>query len=179
MKYSGLKTDENLRFLKCPVCGNNEFSYGAEFCKICGSAIYNYCQDLYDENGYRVSSGCGKPNPGDSRFCEYCGNPTLLYKYLTAWEDEKVHLQKYGEDDSFHIEEIELPSIEEDVDVVDDKEPVVQSTPEQNDKDLKPGNLEDLDDLSEDLSEEFSKFLEDDFLDQDDKDNKSNKHNKK
>lgn len=96
MKYSGIQTDENLRFIKCPVCGNDEFSEEAEFCRICGSAIINYCQDLYDEHGYRISTGCGKPNPGNARFCEYCGNPTLLYKFLTPWEDEKTHAEKYG-----------------------------------------------------------------------------------
>lgn len=96
MKYSGIVTDEKLRFNKCPVCGNDEFSYEAEFCRICGSAIYNYCQDLYDEAGYRISTGCGKPNPGNARYCEYCGNPTLLFKFLTHWEEEKAHTDKYG-----------------------------------------------------------------------------------
>ena len=88
MMYNGLKTNEGLRFIKCPVCGNNEFSSEAGFCKICGSALYNFCQDHYDENGYRVSNGCGRPNPGNARFCEYCGNPTLLFKYLNHWEEE-------------------------------------------------------------------------------------------
>lgn len=98
MKYSGITTDDKLRFIKCPVCGNDEFSSEAEFCRICGSAIYNYCQDLYDEGGYRISTGCGKPNPGNSRYCEYCGNPTLLYKFLTNWQEENSHTNKYGDE---------------------------------------------------------------------------------
>jgi len=137
MRYSGVKTDENLRFLKCPVCGNSEFSTGAEFCKICGSAVYNYCQDLYDQDGYRVSAGCGRPNPGDSRFCEYCGNPTLLYKYLTHWEDEKVHLEKYGNNEQSE------PCIVEPGDTPEDDAPP----------------------KTDDLTTEFSKFLEDDLED--------------
>ena len=99
MKYSGIKTDDKLRFLKCPVCGNDEFLPDTTFCRICGSALYNFCQDLYDESDYKVSSGCGKANSGNSRYCEYCGNPTLLNKFLVFWEDEKVHSQKYGEEE--------------------------------------------------------------------------------
>lgn len=108
MKYSGIKTDSKLRFLKCPVCGNDEFSSDAAFCKVCGSSVYNYCQDLFDEGGYKISAGCKRINPGNSRFCEFCGNPTLLNKYLTNWEEEKLHLQKYGgedEADDFLIED--------------------------------------------------------------------------
>lgn len=99
MMYSGVKTNESLMFLKCPVCGNDQFSHEAEFCRVCGSAIYNFCKDHYDETGYKKSNGCGRPNPGNARFCEYCGNPTLLYEYLSKWEDEKVHSEKYGESD--------------------------------------------------------------------------------
>jgi hypothetical protein len=108
MKYSGIRTNENLRFIKCPVCGNDEFSYDAEFCRICGSAIFNYCQDMYDESGYRISTGCGKPNPGNARYCEYCGNPTLLFKYLTDWEEEKKHADKYDGDDSDIVGSLEI-----------------------------------------------------------------------
>lgn len=194
MKYSGVKTDEKHRFLKCPVCGNSEFSGEAEFCKICGSAIYNYCQDLYDESGYRISTGCGKPNPGDSRFCEYCGNPTLLFKYLTHWEDEKVHLEKYGasEDDDLGYNDIEDDSFE-----ITDKSinhesssskptssfEIIDETPEfevhddfeivdQEFQQVETDSFEIEDDLSDkkteisdDLSDQFSQFIDDEFED--------------
>lgn len=99
MKYSGIQTDGNLRFLKCAVCGNDEFAESASFCRICGSALYNFCQDYYDESGYKQNSGCKKINSGNSRFCEHCGNPTLLSKYLVNWEDEKMHSEKYGDEE--------------------------------------------------------------------------------
>lgn len=155
MRYSGIPTNERLRFVKCPVCGNDEFSYEAEFCRVCGSAIYNYCQDLYDENGYRVSNGCGRPNPGNARFCEYCGNPTLLFKYLGQWEEEKGHHEKYDDlDEDYYLNADQ--SLENEPEIILDQN-------EDNDKTDSTDSFEQaISADTDDLSHAFDEFLDED-----------------
>ena len=49
----GYPMDSNLRVTACPLCGNEEFSDDAEFCRICGTVLYNNCegQRIYDDFG--------------------------------------------------------------------------------------------------------------------------------
>jgi len=54
MIYSdGYEVDGNLRFVRCPKCGNEEYSADAKFCKICGFPAYNECEGSpeYDNFG--------------------------------------------------------------------------------------------------------------------------------
>lgn len=75
----GYETNNNLRFVRCPKCGNEEYSEEAKFCRICGFPVYNECEgsperdnfgDVIDYNIHR--------NVGNARYCEYCGKPTML-----------------------------------------------------------------------------------------------------
>ena len=49
----GIAMDENGRAKACPVCGNEQFSEDADFCRICGFAVYNLCEGVqtYDDFG--------------------------------------------------------------------------------------------------------------------------------
>ena len=73
----GYETDNNLRFVHCPRCGNEEYSQEARFCRICGLPVYNECEGIYDqdEGMYQIHR-----NPGNARYCEFCGQPTMLLK---------------------------------------------------------------------------------------------------
>lgn len=94
-----IQVDENLRFAKCPQCGNEIFSDDAKFCKICGLYLYNEC--LNSNYNYR-SEDCGKINVSDARNCEYCGAQTYLAdkKILKTWNEE---IEKEGESSSIPL----------------------------------------------------------------------------
>lgn len=76
----GFDVDGNLRFVKCPRCGNEEYSDEARFCKICGLPIFNECEgsEEYDEYGNSEGIRTHKTVMNAS-FCEYCGKKTMLF----------------------------------------------------------------------------------------------------
>jgi hypothetical protein len=84
--------DENLRVTQCPKWGNEQFSEDAEFCRICGVSLYNYCEgdDIFDYNGNFDHTETHK-NYGNARFCEKCGKPTIFYKqnFLLPYDEVK------------------------------------------------------------------------------------------
>lgn len=82
MEYNdGVEFDkETCRVLKCPKCENEEFSDAADFCRICGTNLYNLCLgdaqenqwgDQYRENQHK--------NPSNARYCETCGKETIYF----------------------------------------------------------------------------------------------------
>ena len=77
----GYETDNNLRFLRCPRCGNEEYSQGAQYCRICGFTAYNECEGGYEQDEYG-NQGIYQihRNQGNARYCEFCGQPTILLK---------------------------------------------------------------------------------------------------
>lgn len=79
-------TDDEGRFLQCARCGNTSFSPDARYCKLCGLQLYNYCTEHEDD---RLQGPCGMRNPGDARFCEQCGQETVLTRLglLMTWEE--------------------------------------------------------------------------------------------
>lgn len=83
----GVEIDENERVILCPKCKNEEFSAEAEFCRICGTGLYNKCEGEWDgfNNIYKGQHN----NPGNARFCEICGKPTLFFQqgFLKDWEE--------------------------------------------------------------------------------------------
>lgn len=97
----GTKMDENMRAIECPRCGNEEYSQGAKFCRICGLQAYNYCEGEpeYDYNGNQTDVHYHK-NPSNARYCETCGNPTVFFKQgiLKSWE--KVTNELEAEDNN-------------------------------------------------------------------------------
>lgn len=85
----GYEMDKNLRVLCCPKCNNEQFSDNAEFCRICGTPLFNYCEgeDVCDEMGNidRIRH----KNYGNSRFCEKCGTKTVFFtkKFLQVFDE--------------------------------------------------------------------------------------------
>lgn len=72
------EVDGNMRFTKCPICGNTDFSPNARYCKKCGQYLYNSCTNA----PYAEPQWCGKDNVADALFCEYCGAKTTMYELL-------------------------------------------------------------------------------------------------
>lgn len=66
--------DDNMRFTECPICGNKDFSLGANYCKKCGQYLYNTCT--------APDEFCGQKNVSDALYCEYCGTKTSMYLLL-------------------------------------------------------------------------------------------------
>lgn len=90
-KHKYVSTDNRGRFLFCPRCGNKSFSKNAKYCKMCGLYLYNSCT-----NTKSLTCCCGMKNPGDARYCEHCGQKTLLtcLGLLMTWEEL---IRTYGE----------------------------------------------------------------------------------
>ena len=91
MKYTdGVPFDpKTFRVKICPVCGNEEFSDNAVFCRICGTDLYNRCEGEVTEEQGEIRYTNQHKNPSNSRFCELCGRPTiyLTMKILAKWPD--------------------------------------------------------------------------------------------
>ena len=68
---------ETMRVKICPVCKNEEFSNDAEFCRICGTGLYNRCEGITTKDSANRHMHI---NPSNARFCETCGKETYFYK---------------------------------------------------------------------------------------------------
>ena len=102
VKYTdGVDYNENtLRVNVCPVCGNDEFGSNAEYCRICGTNLYNKCEGEADQdiNGNIIYLN-QHANPSNARYCEICGKPTYFSqrKILPTYQ---VYLQRQEEEDA-------------------------------------------------------------------------------
>lgn len=89
----GVRMDEDMRAEICPRCENEIMSTKAEYCKICGLRLYNYClgEIISDPNGNHPDYVEYHKNDSDARFCETCGQPTTFNEeqLLRDWEDAK------------------------------------------------------------------------------------------
>ncbi len=94
-KVAFVPVNKEGRFTQCPRCGNTVFSSAANFCKMCGLYLYNTCPDMpeynhleYDIRG-NVTDALSMNNPGDARYCEHCGEQTMLSRLglLMSWEE--------------------------------------------------------------------------------------------
>lgn len=99
MYDDGFPMDDNLRVTECPRCKNSQFSTEADFCRICGTSLYNLCEgeEIYDYNGNYENTQYHK-NPGNARFCEKCGKPTQFFKekFLRQFNEvNKQYAQQY------------------------------------------------------------------------------------
>lgn len=102
----GYETDNNLRFVRCPRCGNEEYSQDARYCRICGFSVYNECEGDYDQDEYG-NQGIYQihRNAGNARYCEFCGQPTMLLKekllksYIEAMTDTDENPTFFDGDD--------------------------------------------------------------------------------
>lgn len=59
------------KYERCPYCGNNHNADAANFCKLCGSS-------LFEAQPLTPSTPCGKIGDKDASFCDHCGN--IVYK---------------------------------------------------------------------------------------------------
>lgn len=98
MKYSdGVDYDlDTMKIKICPKCQNEEFSEQAEFCRICGTDLYNKCigdEDTDNFGNYTVYNQ--HANPSNARYCEVCGKITLFYKnkLLKPYEDYLAEME--------------------------------------------------------------------------------------
>lgn len=73
----GYETDSNLRFVSCPGCGYEEYSEDAIYCRICGFSVFNECEGHYDHDQQEYIT---HRNVGNARYCEFCGQPTILLR---------------------------------------------------------------------------------------------------
>lgn len=98
----GYETDGNLRFVKCPRCGNEEYSPDAEYCRICGFPAYNECEGSpeYDEFGNNQGFHIHR-NAGNARFCEHCGKPTMLFNEKLLKPYNEFNKNQQGEEYAF------------------------------------------------------------------------------
>ena len=98
----GYEVDENLKFVKCPRCGNEQYSDGARYCRICGFYVYNECEGDFDRDEYGNQGEFQiHRNMGNARYCEFSGQPTILFK-------EKL-LKPYTE-----VQAVASPAVQED-----------------------------------------------------------------
>lgn len=97
----GFEFDENMRVVKCPQCENEEFSDDATYCRIYGAQLYNCCDGEWD--GYYKQMCNIHENPGNARFCEFCGKPTYFAteNFLTNWQEAKNTIENNTTPDTY------------------------------------------------------------------------------
>ena len=81
--YAGeIHLDKYKRVFECPVCHSKNLL--GDKCSACGTYIFNYCTSYLAGN-----ADCTTANPGNSRFCEMCGEPTYYFKkgILKPWHE--------------------------------------------------------------------------------------------
>ena len=95
--------ERTLRIGQCPRCHNKEFSENAQYCRICGTSLYNFCDGGVEDNHGEIwySAENRHPNPSNARFCETCGRPTYFFSSKILCD-----YTKFQPDDSEIEEEI-------------------------------------------------------------------------
>lgn len=119
--HDGVDYDhETLQVKICPVCRNEEFSKDAEYCRICGTSLYNYCEGENVTDDFGVLHLLRHRNPSNARFCETCGKPTEFFKQglLVEYKDYKTA----EKDDGY----MDVP----DIDITDPNDPLYLSPEE-------------------------------------------------
>lgn len=106
VKYTdGVEYDEStLRVKRCPKCGNDEFGKDAEYCRICGTDLYNMCEGDIDQNNWGEEIHINThANPSNARFCETCGKRTNFFikGILPSYEEYQRNADAQAEIDAF------------------------------------------------------------------------------
>lgn len=101
MKYTdGVEYDKiTMRVKICPKCKNEEFGQESEFCRICGTNLFNRCEGepVFDPmTGDLLGYENRHVNPSNARFCETCGKPTVYFK-----NNILVDFERYQQPDPF------------------------------------------------------------------------------
>ena len=99
----GVKSDTYSKVTICPRCQNEVFASNAEYCKICGLKLYNYCvgQIIPDPIGTYPERIENHKNDTDARYCETCGNITSFFEdnLLNEWPQAKSEIESEDEDE--------------------------------------------------------------------------------
>ena len=66
-QYRDANINDSMQFSPCPVCGNDEFSEDADFCKVCGTPLSNRC-----------TQDATHINHPEAKYCYECGKPTFF-----------------------------------------------------------------------------------------------------
>ena len=107
----GIEMDENGRAKVCPVCGNEQFSENADFCRICGFAVYNLCEGTPIHDDFGNYEGVEQHrNAGNARFCEKCGQPTHFFKskILRPFDEVRsTYVEEYVKESPFVIQPVQ------------------------------------------------------------------------
>ncbi|OPZ88419.1 MAG: hypothetical protein BWY74_03145 [Firmicutes bacterium ADurb.Bin419] len=94
----GYKLNKNHQVVSCPKCKNQEISLESEFCRICGTRVYNKCEGEWDDHDQeQYQHNC----PGNARFCEICGKPTYFATegYLKPWNEVQSNFEDNNYDE--------------------------------------------------------------------------------
>ena len=97
MNYNdGVPVDENKRVIICPKCSNETFSDDAEYCRICGTSLYNYCEGNEEDVPFGYDGPIVHKCPGNARYCEICGSKTTYLKlgFLRPWDVVRNNIEK-------------------------------------------------------------------------------------
>lgn len=107
----GYEVDNEKRFVRCPRCGNEEYSSEAAFCRICGLPAYNECEGSVEYDDFGNTEGFHiHRNAGNARYCEYCGKPTMLFKEKILLSFADAQSEQMNESPfTFSEEDEELP----------------------------------------------------------------------
>lgn len=121
MYNDGFPMDDDLRVTECPKCKNEEFSPEADFCRICGTSLYNLCdgEDIYDYNGNYQDTERHR-NHGNARFCEKCGKPTMFLnkKFLRPFDEvQNSYINQYLESNPNAMANNQIKDIDDDYDL--------------------------------------------------------------
>lgn len=106
----GVSMNNDQKVNICPRCENEIMSGDAEYCKICGLRLYNYClgERMTDPNGNYPDYYRYHKNDSDARFCESCGAPTTFFEenILESWEKLWNRLNNHAETSDDDLEDL-------------------------------------------------------------------------
>lgn len=83
------------RFTICPVCGNAEISNDSNYCRVCGTILYNKCSGSTNKNTGRFEI---HKNASYASFCTTCGKPTHYSELgIVQTEDTMIEKKDYND----------------------------------------------------------------------------------
>lgn len=68
-----IKMDQYKRALECPCCHSDLRHITGDRCPLCRTSIFNLCTGNFD-------GSCNHANPGNFRYCEFCGKETDYFR---------------------------------------------------------------------------------------------------
>lgn len=82
----GIQLNVDNKVVKCPKCGNSNIEDDEKYCSICGLMLYNECLSDNEDN-----YNCFYNNPGNARYCVYCGSETYFLRegILDIWKKSR------------------------------------------------------------------------------------------